>query len=160
MKSIVIYYSLEGNTNHVAKMIAEKIGSDIIKLEPKKEIPKNGFGKFFWGGKSVMFHEKPKLLNQNLNLDDYDTIIIGTPVWAGSFTPPINTFLTKNTLVNKNIFLFVTNAGGSTEKCFSKLKERLEGNQIIGTVELTNVNKMSAQELKEKVYEFCQSISD
>jgi flavodoxin len=64
VKSAVIYYSLTGNTSLVAKMIAERIEADIIKLKPEKEIPSTGAGKYFMGGKSVMLNEKPKLINE------------------------------------------------------------------------------------------------
>lgn len=160
MKTIIVYYSLEGNTDLVARLVADQIGADMIRLEPEKEIPKNGFHKFFWGGKSVLFQEKPKLLNKDLNLDTYDTLIIGTPIWADSFTPPINTFLSETRLVGKTIYLFATNAGGRTDKCFEKMKGKLEGNQIKGTAEFTNVKKMDAKELKDKVVEFSRLVTD
>ena len=160
MKSVVIYFSLEGNTHLVAKMIAERTGADLIRLEPEKEYQSSGFGKYFHGGKSVLFHEKPKLLNEDLNLNDYDTIIIGTPIWAGSFTPPINTFLSENMVKDKSIFLFVTNKGGDTEKCFAKMKEKLTRNQIKGTAKFNGVNKMSAKELDDRVRKFCQTFSN
>lgn len=161
MKSVVIYYSLTGNTSLVAKMIAEKIGADTIKLQPEKEIPSKGAGKFFWGGKSVMFNEKPKLLNENLNLDEYNTLIIGTPIWAGSFTPAIFTFLSETVIKDKNIYFFATHSPGTkTDKCFAKMKELLIKNRIKGTIGFDDVKKMSAKELDDKVRKFCKNIMD
>lgn len=160
MKSIVIYYSLTGNTSLVAKMIAEKIGADLIKLKPEKEIPSTGSGKYFWGGKSVMFNEKPKLLNDNLNLEGYDTLVIGTPIWAGSFTPPINTFLSEYEIKDKRIFLFATHSPGTkTEKCFIKMKAKLIRNRVKETAGFDDVKKMSAKELDDKVRRFCKNIT-
>lgn len=161
MKSVVIYYSLTGNTDLVAKMIAERIGADTIKLKPEKEIPTKGSGKFFLGGKSVMFHEKPKLLNENLSLEGYDTLIIGTPIWARSFTPPINTFLCENVIKDKNIYFFATHSPGSkTDKCFEKMKEKLSRNRIKGTTGFEDVKKTSAKELDDKVRKFCKKITE
>jgi len=161
MKSVIVYYSLEGNTSLVAKMIAERIGADTIRLKPEKEIPTKGPSKYFLGGKSVMLNEKPKLLNENINLDGYDTLIIGTPIWAGSFTPPINTFLSENLIKDKNIYLFATHGTGTnTEKCFAKIKEKLSRNRIKGTAEFDDVKKMSAKELDDKVRKFCKNISE
>ena len=161
MKSVVIFYSLTGNTDLVAKMIAERIGADTIKLKPEKEIPTKGSSKFFLGGKSVMFHEKPKLLNEDLSLDQYDTIIIGTPIWARSFTPPINTFLSENELKNKNIYFFATHSPGTnTDKCFGKMKEKLTRNRIKGAEGFEDVKKMGAKELDDKVRKFCKNITE
>lgn len=161
MKSVVIYYSLTGNTGLVAKMIAERIGADTIKLKPEKEIPTKGSSKFFLGGKSVMFNEKPKLLNEDLSLEGYDTLIIGTPIWASSFTPPINTFLSENVIKDKNIYFFATHSPGTkTDKCFVKMKEKLTRNRIKGTAGFEDVKKTSAKELDDKVRKFCKIITE
>ena len=48
MKSAVVYFSLEGNTHPVAKMIAERAGADLIRLEPEKEYQSSGLGKYFY----------------------------------------------------------------------------------------------------------------
>ena len=59
MKTAVVYYSLEGNTEFTANIIAETLDSDIIKLEPKKAYPTGKISKFVWGGKSAMMSETP-----------------------------------------------------------------------------------------------------
>jgi Flavodoxins len=159
MKSVVIFYSLTGNTNLIAKSIADFIGADMIRLKPEKEIQSTGAGKYFKGGKSVLFHEKPKLMNERINLDDYDTLIIGTPIWAGSFTPPVNTLLSDYSIKGKQVYLFSTQSPGTKgEKCFSKMKEKLTDNRVKGTAEFEDVRKMSAKELDDKVKKFCRMI--
>ena len=37
MKTLIVYYSHEGNTDFVAKKIAEKTGADLLKLVPVKK---------------------------------------------------------------------------------------------------------------------------
>ncbi len=108
MKALVVYYSMSGNTEYVAKSISNKIESDIIKLTPKKEYPSKGFIKFLWGGKSAIMGEMPKLESYEFESDKYDLIIFGTPVWASSFTPPIRTFINDNKekLWNKKFSVF------------------------------------------------------
>jgi len=158
LKAAIIYYSLEGNTELVANMISEKTGAELIKLEPKEEIPKEGFKKFIWGGKSVMFKEKPELLNGQVDLTEYDTLIFGTPIWAGGFTPPMLTFLTNSTIKNKRIFLFACNKGGSSEKCFTNFKEHLKGNEIMGTIDFKEPKSADGKTIEEKVDGFCKLI--
>ena len=58
-KIAIIYYSMSGNTEYVAKNISEKTGADLIRIVPKKEYPKSGFIKFLWGGKSAVMKETP-----------------------------------------------------------------------------------------------------
>lgn len=156
MKAVVVYYSLEGNTELIANMIAKKTGADTFKLKPQKEIPKEGFKKFFWGGKSVIFKEKPKLLNENLELDPYDVVILGTPIWAGSFAPPIQTFLSENIIKNKSIYIFACHGGGGAAKCFSKLKRVLKDNTIKGVAEYLDPKKNDLTLVSKRVDEFCQ----
>jgi flavodoxin len=158
MNTVVIYYSLEGNTELIANMIAKKTGADTIKLNPQKQYPTEGFGKFFWGGKSVFFKEKPKLLNKNIDLSKYSNIIIGTPIWAGSFTPPINTFLQDTKIENKNIYLFACHAGGGTEKCFKKMEDILQNNTIKKTIEFVNPGKQDNTKVEEMITGFCEGL--
>lgn len=159
MKSVVIYYSLTGNTNLVSRMIADRIGADMIRLTPENEIPSYGCSKYLLGGKSVIFNQKPKLLNEDINLDGYDTLIIGTPIWAGSFTPPINTLLSGSAIKDRDIFLFSTQSpGSSARRCFTKMEQKLAGNRIMKTAEFEDVKKTSATELDDKVRRFCRNI--
>ena len=57
MKTIIVYYSLEGNTDYAAGKIANAIGADTLRINPKKAYPTGGFSKFFWGGKSALMGE-------------------------------------------------------------------------------------------------------
>ncbi|WP_049945142.1 flavodoxin family protein [Butyrivibrio sp. AC2005] len=96
MKRLIVYYSLEGNTEYIAEKLAENIGTELLKLIPKKSYQqKSTFAKYFWGGKSAVMAEKPELEPYKI-ADDYDEIIIGFPVWAGNITPPIRTFVSEN----------------------------------------------------------------
>ncbi len=141
MSSLVVYFSFDGNTKFIAEKIAETINADIIGLSTSKKYPTEGFKKYFWGGKSVIFGEKPKLTNENIDLSRYDTIIIGTPVWAGSYTPPIKSFISQYNIRGKRIALFASHGGGGAEKCFARLKEALPGNKFIGETDYIEPKK-------------------
>lgn len=157
-RAIVVYFSLEGNSKYVADVIAEYMEADTLRLEPAKDYPKGNVGKYFWGGKSVVFGDKPKLLSYNFNANEYDLIIIGTPVWAGSFTPPIKTFLRENDLKNKKIALFACNSGGDAEKCFNKLKKEIPNYDVIATLTLANPKVKHLEKNSIKIKEFCNSL--
>lgn len=141
MSTLVVYFSFEGNTKFIAEKIAETIGAGLIELKTSKKYPREGFGKYFWGGKSVIFGEKPKLTNEPIDLSCYETLIIGTPVWAGSFAPPIKSFITQYKIQGKRIALFASHAGGGAKKCFAKLKEALPGNKFIGETDYVEPKK-------------------
>jgi len=48
-----------------------------------------GFMKYFWGGRAVMRNIKPELLPLNKDIQEYDVLFIGTPVWAFSYAPAL-----------------------------------------------------------------------
>ena len=158
MKKLVVFYSLEGNTKFIAQNLAKEIGADILELKPEKEIPKIEPLKHFWGGKQVVMKETPKLKKYDINLADYDTLIIGTPVWSFNFSPPIRTFLKENKIKNKKIILFCTSEG-SKGKTFENLKKELKGNEIIAQIEFQSVLENPEENIK-KLEDFINSVKE
>ena len=134
MKIIVVFYSFEGNTKLIAESISKTIDADLLELKPKKEIKSKGFMKYFWGGKAAMMKTKPELFPFEKNLQDYDILFIGTPVWAGTYAPPVNTLFSTLPVSNKKIALFCCHGGGKG-KIFEKIQKALEGNQIISEID-------------------------
>lgn len=159
MKALVVFYSLEGNTKLIAEMIAKELGADILELRPEKEIPKKGFMKFVWGGKSVIFKEKPKLLNPKIAVDDYDTLFIGTPVWAESFAPPLDTFITDTQIKDKKIAFFACHGGGGAENCLNALEKKLSDNIVIGKIDLKNPSQQDINAINHQVKTWVNSLT-
>ena len=112
---LVIYYSLEGNTELLAENIANAVEADIVRLTPLKELNPEKGSRFFWGGKQVFMKQAPPFEPLAINLEDYQMIFIGTPIWASSITPVIRSFLNRYKLHNKQIAVFWSSAGGKGE---------------------------------------------
>lgn len=148
MRVLVVYYSLEGNTKLLSKKIAETINADIIELETSKHYPSGGLKKYVWGGRSAVFGEEPELINEPIDFTSYDTIIIGTPVWASTYAPPFKTLFGKYKIEGKRIALFICHAGGGAGKCIKKIKDALPGNEFIGEIDFV--------EPKRKPEESCE----
>ena len=102
MKNLIVYYSFDGNTRLVAQAMAEATGADMLELKALGQPKHRGFLKYFWGGRQVMMKEKPALLPLDKNLQDYDLLLIGTPVWAFSYAPALATFFLQSKLSGKN----------------------------------------------------------
>ncbi len=122
MKTIVVYYSLEGNTDYAAREIAALTGADLLRIEPSKAYPDSGFRKFFWGGKSALMGETPELQPYTFDSKAYERIILGFPVWAGNVAPPVRSFVRENDLHGKRVAAFACQSGAGAEKAFRKLK--------------------------------------
>lgn len=122
MKKLVIYYSYTGNTRLVANKIKEKLNCDILELTPK--IPfSTDYDEVVNEYQTNSIDKNVEINDIGINLDDYDELIIGTPVWWYTMCPVISTFLKNYDLSGKTINVFATNAGwlGHTFKDFEKL---------------------------------------
>ena len=112
MKSLVIYYSHEGNTALIAESIASTLDCPIVRLQPLHEMNATGFAKYVWGGKQVVMKECPRLQPISLDLSQFDTVFLGTPVWSWTYAPAIRTIFHNQLLINKKIYFFCTHEGG------------------------------------------------
>ncbi len=160
MKTLVVYYSLEGNTEYVAEKIKESIGADLLKLVPKKAYHDKGFAKFFWGGKSAVMAEKPELEPYDVNLAEYDRIIFGFPVWASNFTPPIRTFVedNKDELKGKKFASFACQSGGGAEKALAKLAKTIGIDAFERTVILIDPKAKKNENTDAQIESFCDAL--
>lgn len=101
MKTLVVYYSHDGNTKFISQTMADAIEADVAELKPQKTINASGVMMFAWGVRQLVSQSEPKLLALDKNPKDYDLIIIGTPVWTYTIAPPVRTFLKHHTLSGK-----------------------------------------------------------
>lgn len=155
---MIVYYSLEGNTDYAAKKIASEIGADVLRIKPVKEYPDTGVRKFFWGGKSAVMAETPQLEAYEFNKDVYDRIIIGFPVWAGNVTPPIRTFIKENDLKEKRIVAFACQSGSGAEKAFNKLKSAMGIKKLEKELILIDPLTKPSEDNERKIREFIERL--
>lgn len=149
MKTLIIYYSYEGHTALIAETIAKTISADTLRLVPVHENVGTGFSKFLWGGKQVVMKERPKLQPFNINFDAYDQILIGSPVWAWTYTPAIRTFFAGNYLKGKKITFFCTHEGG-IKGVEAKAKELIEKDNLwAGFKDFANVQLQKEKMVQE-----------
>ena len=154
-RTIIVYYSMEGNTALAAEKIAGLLGADTLRISPKKAYPSSGFRKFLWGGKSAVMAETPELEPYQFNSGDYDRVILGFPVWAGNITPPLRTFLKENSLQGKHIAAFACQSGSGAEKAFEKLKACIGTDRLEAELILIDPKSKPDAENETKIREFC-----
>jgi len=139
MKKIVVYYSYEGNTKFYAETLAGHLGAELLSLKPVKEKTSKGFSKYVWGGYQAVMRKKPTLLPYDFKVSDYDTIIFATPVWAGTYAPPLRSFFENEDIVGKKITFLYTHQGGPG-KVREHLKEVLCDNHLLEPIDLVTLN--------------------
>lgn len=162
MKIAIIYYSQSGNCEYVATELAKQLSADLIRLEPEKAYPSKGFKKFFWGGKSAVMGESPALVPYEFDTNKYDLVIIGYPVWAGTFAPPIRTFVEQNVggLEKLQISAFACSSGGHAEKSFDKLKALLKRDSLFPTLSLVDPYAKQSEDNLAQIEAYCAQLRE
>lgn len=118
-KTLVVYYSAQGHTDKIAKEIAANLNADIFELIPEKEYTSDDLN---YNNKNSRVSKEykdetlrdVKLKNTTVeNWQDYDTILIGYPIWWGIAAWPVNSFVSENDFTGKTIIPFCTSASSS-----------------------------------------------
>ena len=133
MNKIFIYYSHSGNGDKVANYLMTK-GIDIRKVIAK-DLPKGKFGSIMTGGFLATINHKTKLIDFNSDINSYDHVIIGTPIWNSRLSCPINTVLSKLDLTNKKLTFILYSATGNDNKAMKKIKKLYPNANIINIKE-------------------------
>ena len=160
MKTLIVYYSLEGNTKYAADKIAEKTGADTLRLIPKKAYKDKGVAKFLWGGKSALMAESPDLEEYSVDLSAYDRVVFGFPVWASNFTPPIRTFVNENRelLKGKRLSAFACQSGSGAEKALARLAKSLNIEGFGSTAVFIDPKSRPDSAKDEAIDRFCSEL--
>ena len=124
-KKLVCYFSVSGNTRRVAEKISSAVNGDIFEIEPKEKYTDKDLD---WTDKqsrsSIEMNKniKPEIKNQISNLEEYNSIIIGFPVWWYKEPTIIDKFLDENNMNGKKIYVFVTSGGSSVDSTYKSLQ--------------------------------------
>ena len=156
MNRLVVYYSLSGNTEEAAKRIAKAIGADLLKLETEKPMPKNMAAQMLVGGGQVAFNRIPKIKPLDKDINEYDEIILGSPIWNSKGVPAVNAFLQDKKAAEKVTSLFFLSAGGSTDKGLNAITKQLPN--LKNNVSLLDKKNAGSRDNDAKIEEFVARI--
>ncbi|HUM83411.1 MAG TPA: flavodoxin [Lachnospiraceae bacterium] len=161
-KTLIVYFSLEGNTDYAARKIADSVGADLLALEPVMPYPKKGISKYLIGGMKASTHETPGLKPYKISPAGYDYIIFGTPVWASNYAPPLRTFIrdNKDALKGKKLAFFACSRGGNAAPCFKELAKDLKADLVSVQVSLIDPLAKKSKETDAKIEEFCERVKE
>jgi len=124
MKKLVVFYSLSGNTETVAKTIAKELKAELHRVEEIRK--RNRFFVYLTGGFAAIRNKCSEIKPVELNLHDYDLIFLGSPTWASRPVPAINAFISNTDFNNKKIIVFSTMGGEEYEKVTKNMTMKIE----------------------------------
>ena len=141
-RKLVAYFSATGMTAKVAELIADAAGADVYQIQP--EVPYTA-ADLNWMDKnsrsSVEMNDKkirPAMVKRNLQVEDYDVVFLGFPIWWYVAPTIINTFLESFDFAGKKIILFATSGGSGFGKTVEELKVSVTGDTQIVEGKLLN----------------------
>ncbi|WP_407375549.1 flavodoxin family protein [Methanobrevibacter sp.] len=145
MKRIIVYYSLGGKTDLVAKTLAQKLNADLVRIHDLKK--RDGFGNRLISSINAFRESKTNITPSNVDLTQYDTIYFGTPTWSGNPTPAILTIIDRCNLTKKDVVLFATMDSNRGETNIKRLEEKVKmrGARVIESFTLATKNKTPKQ---------------
>ena len=97
-KTLVAYFTLSGNTEKAAKIVAEETGADLYKIELVTPYPAEYKAQTELAKKELADGTLPAIKPWPENIDEYDVVFIGSPVWWGTMSTPVRTFLASGVL--------------------------------------------------------------
>lgn len=122
---LVVYFSRTGTTETVAKQIQQETGGNIFKIEIVNPYPEEYRATTEQARRELEQGYLPPLKRKIENLDEYDTIFLGYPIWWGTLPMPVFTFLSENDLSGKKIIPFATHQGSGLGRSVLDLIEEV-----------------------------------
>lgn len=134
----------------MAEIIADATGGRIIEITPQVSQESAGNLKHIWGSTQVTLPEEPSITPIEENLESYDLLFLGTPVWAGGVAPPVRTFIKEREFFRREFALFASYSG-RTGRVFQDLRKRLAGNEVLGEIGVREPLEQRGSELEKRM---------
>lgn len=128
-KTLVVYYSASGNTERVAKDIAEAAGADLFEIVPTEGYTSDDLDWTNPDSRVSREHDDESLRDVPLTTtevpdwDSYDTVFIGYPIWWGIAAWPVDTFVKNNDFTGKTVIPFATSSSSGMGQSGSLLAD-------------------------------------
>lgn len=134
-KTLIVFFSRSGSnypndnlkighTHQMANWIADKTGGTQYEVVPADPYPSSYNATVSRSEEEQSSNARPKIKNPLPNLDDYDTIFIGYPIWDGELPMIMRTFLDKENLNGKTVVPFSSNAGSAWGNTLDTIKKQ------------------------------------
>ena len=141
MATLIIYYSQGGTTGLVAKTLAKNLRASMVRIHDLKN--REGFKNKIFASINAFRESKTDIVPARVDISQFDTIIFGTPTWAGNPTPAILTIIDRCNLTGKDVMLFATMDSNRGDTNIERLEEKVKmrGGRVIESFTIATKNK-------------------
>ncbi len=124
MKHLILYFSHSGHTRRIAELLQQELGGDLLAIEPLQDYPANYLACLWRSGYELVAKKMPALQPLPFCLEDYDAIILGSPVWWFTCPPVLRNCLAALDIPGLSIYPFFT-CGGNAGKAEKYLQQHI-----------------------------------
>ena len=121
---IVLYFSRTGNSERIAEEIAKKTDSPLARITDNKNW-KGLFGFIKGGFYAAKLKLTEPIVNPEVSWDEYEKIVIVSPVWANNVAPAVYSLLLKNNKIMGKLVLVINNIASNTDNAFKNIESKL-----------------------------------
>lgn len=137
-KILVAYFSYSGTTRGIANAISEKTGGDLFEITPRE-----GYSNVYLESNSeVRRNERPALTDTVENMEEYDIVFVGYPVWWHATPAPVNTFLESHDLTGKLIIPFCTSGESDIDETMPTFLHSCDGLAVYGERRISGTGQL------------------
>lgn len=144
-KTIICYFSATGTTKKIALELSDILNANTFEIEPVSIYTSEDLD---WNDKESRTTKeandesiRPEIKNKLENINDYNNVIIGFPVWWYKEPSIIDTFIEENNLEGKNVYVYVTSGGSTFAGSLKHMKEKYPNINFISGKTLNNINE-------------------
>lgn len=154
---IILYYSRNGITGLLANSIMEEVGGDLFNVKLVDKMKEDSAKIYAWQDELIMVTTTEVKDEEKIELDDYDLVFIGSPIWAADITPQIDALINNVDFSGKKIAFFYVHEGlkGSVE---NKIKEKLATSEVLDMKEFIFSDSLDKKLLALKAREWSRKI--
>lgn len=137
-KVLVAYFSYSGTTRNIANAISEKTGGDLFEITPQE-----GYSNVYMESNSeIRNNERPALTDTVENMEEYDIVFVGYPVWWHATPAPINTFLESYDFTGKLIIPFCTSGESDIDETMPTFLNSCDGLAVYGERRISGTSEL------------------
>ncbi len=127
MKKLVAYFSASGVTKNAAEKLAELAGADLFEIKPAVPYTRADLDWTDKNSRSTVEMKdpasRPEIAEKCENMDEYDTVFVGFPIWWYVAPTIIDTFLESYDFSGKTVIPFATSGGSGMGKTVEVLRK-------------------------------------
>lgn len=155
MNAAVVFFSYEGNTRRIADDLVEDLDATAIPLsiadigtDPET---------YTWRNHVIHVSQSPTIQHPEFDQDEYGLIVLGTPVWSGSISPALRSFLDSQEFFRRRFALFCCYER-RIGNALSDIRHRLKGNTIVDEARFCTTDRYASSMTRGRIREWAQSL--